>query len=470
MNELITSDMELPSGYSEATTSLAVSLARAEVDQQIATARALPRQLSTVVQRIETLATLDDESAEECVYALPRGGKPIKGPSIRLAEIIGSQWGNARVGARVVHVDRVEKFVEAEGVFHDLETNMATTARVRRRIVDSKGKLYTDDMIIVTGNAACSIAKRNAILGAVPKAVWRKAYAAVEKVIAGDVKTLVERREQALKAFAAFGVKPEQVFISLGVNGLEDVTLEHLSVLTGMRSALKSGEATVEEMFARKQEITGEASGLKDRLVGATGQRAGFSAEHVDRETDEVTKREPEKAKASPEPQETRSAPEAERAPPSDNRTTGEAGSNDPSPSLRLGADGSILEDVDGLLAAAMKRVSKGLSALVRWHGALTPDQVALVDPIWGELKRQAALNKPEGDAQPTEAAQAAAPDLNDPDRVDWESLGAEAASEGRSKTRALPKDISAEAQEAWVRGWEAENAKIIGREEQGNV
>lgn len=243
----------LPAGYGGANTSLAISLARAEVDQQIATARAMPRSITRAVKNILTLATLDEESAEECVYALPRGGKPIKGPSVRLAEIIASQWGNCRVGTRVVHVDRFEKIVEAEGVFHDLETNMAVTSRVRRRITDKKGNLFNDDMIVVTGNAAASIAKRNAILGAVPKAVWRQAYQAVEQVIAGDIATLSVRREKAFKAFAAFGVKPEQIFEVLEIGGADDVTLEHLPVLTGMHSALKSGESTVEEMFPTKQ-------------------------------------------------------------------------------------------------------------------------------------------------------------------------------------------------------------------------
>lgn len=241
----------LPTGY-EAGGSLAVSLARAEIDQQIITARAMPRSLSRAVSNITTLATLDEVSAEECIYALPRAGKAIKGPSIRLAEIIASQYGNCRVGARVVHVDRYDKYVEAEGVFHDLETNTATTSRVRRRISNKRGELLHEDMIIVTGNAACAIAKRNAILGGVPKAVWRKAYDAVESVIAGDVKTLTERRPMALKAFAAFGVKPEQIFNSLGVAGLDDITLDHMATLTGMRSSLKSGESTVEEMFPTK--------------------------------------------------------------------------------------------------------------------------------------------------------------------------------------------------------------------------
>jgi hypothetical protein len=233
-------------------TSLAVQLARADVDQQITTARAYPRNPRHVMNAILSLATLDDQTATECVYALSRSGKPIRGPSIRLAEIIASQWGNCRVGARVVHVDRIEKYVEAEGVYHDLESNAATTARVRRSIRTKQGGVFSDDMIVVVGNAACSIARRNAILGGVPKAAWGKAYDAVEKVIAGDVKTLAERRDAALKAFAAFGVGGDQICKALDVPSIEAVTLDHLVTLTGMHSALKSGEATVEELFPKE--------------------------------------------------------------------------------------------------------------------------------------------------------------------------------------------------------------------------
>lgn len=263
----------LPVGYQAGNQSLAVSIAMAEVDQQITTAHAYPRSVDRAVKNIMTLATLDEETAKECVYALPRGGKPIKGPSIRLAEIIGSQWGNCRVGTRVVHVDRVEKYVEAEGVFHDLETNAATTARVRRRLVaDRKTGQITDDMIVLTGNAAASIAKRNAILAAVPKAVWRKAYVAVESVIAGDVKTLVERRGEAMKAFAAFGVTPERVFVALEVGGLDDITLEHMTTLIGMHSALKSGESTVEEMFPIAKPKGDKPTDLKGKLDQLAGE------------------------------------------------------------------------------------------------------------------------------------------------------------------------------------------------------
>ena len=293
----------LPAAYLGAHGSLAVSLARAEVDQQIATARAMPRSISRSVQNITTLATLDEQSAEECIFALPRAGKAIKGPSIRLAEIVASQWGNCRVGARVVHVDRFEKYVEAEGVFHDLETNTATTSRVRRRLSTKAGKLFDEDMIVVTGNAACAIAKRNAILGGIPKAVWRKAYDAVEHVIAGDVKTLGERRDRAMKAFAAFGVKPEQIFVALSIGGLDDVSLDHIVTLTGMHSALKSGEATVEELFP-KPDAQGKApAGMSAKLDALAGVRGHTAAEtetpphHA--ETGEIRERAAEATEAS---------------------------------------------------------------------------------------------------------------------------------------------------------------------------
>ena len=255
---------ELPDGYGGQNQSLAISLARAEVDQQVATARAMPRSIEKAVRNITMLATLDGESAKECIYALPRGGTPVKGPSIRLAEIIHSQWGNCRVGARVVHVDRVEKYVEAEGIFHDLETNAASTARVRRSISDKHGKIYKDDMILVTGNAVCAIAKRNAILAAVPKAVWRAAYSAVEKVLSGDTKTLAVRRTEAMKAFAAFGVKPEQIFLSLKIKGMEELSADHIITLIGMHSALKSTEETVESMFPKSGDPSTPRPDAKD--------------------------------------------------------------------------------------------------------------------------------------------------------------------------------------------------------------
>ncbi|WP_414461756.1 hypothetical protein [Hyphomicrobium sp. DY-1] len=231
---------------------MAERLAKVEFDRQIATARQFPRSIEKSVAAITTLATLDVETAQDCMYVLPRGGKNISGPSARFAEIIASQWGNNRVAARVVYVDRDEGFIEAEAIFHDLETNSASTSRVRRRILDSKGKVYNEDMIIVTGNAACSIARRNAILGGVPKPAWRRAYDRAQAVIKGDVQSVGTTRDQLVAAFGSLGVGPLAIAAALDLKSVADVKLDDIVTLRGMYATLKSGEASVEEMFGEQ--------------------------------------------------------------------------------------------------------------------------------------------------------------------------------------------------------------------------
>lgn len=287
--EIITQDGEvIEEGTALATASMAVQLQKAEIDQLVSTAHAFPRSLKRVQSSILSMATLDEESAEECIYALPRGGKPIRGPSIRFAEILKQSYGNCRAAARVVHVDKTEGYVEAEGVFHDLETNSASTARVRRRITDKGGRVFKDDMIIVTGNAACSIAMRNAILAGVPKPLWRKAYDMVQATITGDITTLSENREKAFKALAAFGVKPDQVFTSLGIQGEEDITVDHIATLRGMYSALKNGEATVEEMFVGTVKAVSDHQQIADPLSDEPAIK--HRAEDADKTANEAAK------------------------------------------------------------------------------------------------------------------------------------------------------------------------------------
>jgi hypothetical protein len=226
-------------------------LNKSEIDQQIATAHRFPRSLKQFRDEAMQMVTLDESIANECIYALPRDGKTIEGPSARFAEIIASAWGNSRAGARVIS-DQGE-FVTAQGVFHDLERNVAITYEVQRRITGKGGKRYSADMIGVTANAACSIALRNAILKGVPKAFWSSMYDAARQVIMGDIKTLANRRAGAIQNFQRYGVTPEQICAQLGVAGQEDITLDHLVVLRGLLTALREGDTTPEEAFAHSK-------------------------------------------------------------------------------------------------------------------------------------------------------------------------------------------------------------------------
>lgn len=244
-------------------------LVRAEVDSQIATARAFPRKIAHFAREVRELVTLDETSAASCIYSLPRGKeknaagklvpKFITGPSARFAEVIGYSFGNNRSGGRVVDV--VGNFIIAQGVFHDLEKNVMTTMEVRRRITDSQGRKYNDDMITVTGNAAASIAVRNATLRGIPKALWLPMYEGARLVAVGDLGTLQQRRDKALAWFAHKGVTAEQVLAKLGKDGIEDVGLDELEVLVGISTGLRDGSLSVDGVFGAEAEPLPAAAG-----------------------------------------------------------------------------------------------------------------------------------------------------------------------------------------------------------------
>ena len=236
----------------------AVAMARAEIDTQIATSHAFPRSMARVQKAMLEIVQLDNEAAMECVYAVPIEGKSITGPSIRFAEALKQSFGNCTAGARVTETNRTEMYVEAEGVFWDLETNTRTVMRSRRSIRGKKGRCYSDRMIVTTQNAACSIAMREAILKGVPRPLWRASFEAVLLTIRGDVKTLVERRERAVTAFALFGVSAERIFERLDVKGMDDIGLDDLPELFAMFQSIKSGEGKVEDYFPTKGAVEHE--------------------------------------------------------------------------------------------------------------------------------------------------------------------------------------------------------------------
>lgn len=223
-------------------------LNRSEIDQQVATAHRFPRSVKRFLDEAMQMVTLNEAIANDCIYAIPRDGKTIEGPSARMAEVILSAWGNSRAGARVID-DRGD-FVVAQGVFHDLERNVAITYEVQRRITGANGKRYKPDMIGVTANAACSIALRNAVLKGVPKAFWGSIYEAARATVMGDIKTLANRRADAVAAFQKFGVSADKICAKLEVAGIEDIGLEHLVTLRGLLTAIKEGDTTPEDAFS----------------------------------------------------------------------------------------------------------------------------------------------------------------------------------------------------------------------------
>lgn len=228
------------------------SIERASVDMQISTAKKYPRTLSKVKADMLSFATLDEETAQSCFYTLPRGGKTIQGPSVRLAEIAVSCYQNLRAGARVIstvtHGENPHVIVQA--VAHDLQNNVAITIEKRRRITKKKTKDAIDeDDINLSCNACASIAFRDAVFKVVPQALIKPVYEQAKKVAVGDIKSLADKRGKVMDRLKQMGVVEERILARVEARKVDDIDLEKLEILIGLGTALKDGETTLEEAF-----------------------------------------------------------------------------------------------------------------------------------------------------------------------------------------------------------------------------
>lgn len=275
---------------------------RGEIDIQIVTAKRFPRSIRKFMEEAESLACLNDDIAASCFYKLRRnsrdeGAKTIEGPSVRFAEIISSCWGNMRIEGRTSHED--DRFVYGQGTTWDLERNVLVRYEVRRRIADRNGRRYSDDMISVTSNAASAIGLRNSVFRTIPKAFWEPILDKARKVAVGDVKSLAERRQKMLDYYTQkLGVSLERVLAYLEVEEIQKVTLQHVEDLRGLATALKEGDAKIDDVFPEpgapaKATTTAPAGAAAkiDALADKLQKPAttATTTEVVNKETGEVT-------------------------------------------------------------------------------------------------------------------------------------------------------------------------------------
>lgn len=252
--------------------SMLEALNRSEVDMQISTAKAYPRDIKQVLNKIQTLATMDRETAEDCFYVLRRkaangSDSVIEGLSVRMAEIIAGSWGNLRVQARIIGNDG--RTITAQAVCHDLESNLAVSVEVKRRITNKNGGTFSEDMQVVTGNAACAIAFRNAVLKVVPKAITKTIINNVRSVALGQSIDLETSRQKIIEYFAKLGVTEEQLFDYLEIKNLSEIDTEKVFELRATANAIKEGTTTVQETFVKPMEEKKAAAEAKAKSEAA---------------------------------------------------------------------------------------------------------------------------------------------------------------------------------------------------------
>lgn len=226
---------------------------RAEIDIQVATANRYPRNVDRAVQNVIAIVSKDKKLAEKCVYSLPRAGKEIQGASVHLARLIASEYKNIRVDSRIVEIG--DTMITAQSTVMDLQNNYAIRTEVKRRITNKQGERFADDMIVVTCNAALSIASRNAILQVIPASVVNQIYEAAQKAIMGDLtdeQKLLQRRKDILDGYLnTWNVTETEILKTLGLETVNQIKQSELLTLVGLANAIKDGDTTVNEAFGR---------------------------------------------------------------------------------------------------------------------------------------------------------------------------------------------------------------------------
>ena len=101
----------------------------------------------------------------------------------------------------------------------------------------------------MTGNAAASIAFRNAVQRVIPNAFIVSIYRQARLVAVGDARTLGDRRSKAMEAFEKLGVSQDRVLAMLGKPSIDDVGLGDVETLLGVFTAIQEGTTSIEDAF-----------------------------------------------------------------------------------------------------------------------------------------------------------------------------------------------------------------------------
>ena len=241
------------------------SRAAQEVQAMMIVAKRFPRSEQEARERIRN-ACRRPKLAEAAAYEYPRGGTPVTGPSIRLAEVLAQAWGN--LYCDLVEVERRDEESTMQAVCWDLETN----TQVRKTFTiphlrDKRGgpvKLTDSRDIyeLIANQGARRL--RACILAMIPGDIVDEAIAECNKTLDGqNADPLADRIGACLRAFDSdFGVSRKEIEAMFQCRA-DDLTERGLGRLRNIYRSLKDGMSKPEDHFARQPERPAEEPGAK---------------------------------------------------------------------------------------------------------------------------------------------------------------------------------------------------------------
>lgn len=222
-------------------------LNKSEIEQQVDIAKKYPRNIDKFRKTLDQYACLNPAVATSMFYSLPRAGKQIVGPGVRMAETLLTCWGNSRAGLRIIG-ERGDVAV-AQGLFFDCENNVGIAIEAQRRITDKDNRKFNQDMIVTTGNAAASVGYRNAIIRGVPRAMWWDIYEKAKNVAVGKAESFVQQVMEAVEAFSKQGVTQVNLLNFLNCPSIRDINGDHILLMRTVFKEIANGDKTIEEVF-----------------------------------------------------------------------------------------------------------------------------------------------------------------------------------------------------------------------------
>lgn len=225
------------------------SRAVAEVQAQYVIAKKFPRDEHASYTRIMR-ACERPLLAEQAMYAYPRGGQLVTGPSIRLAEAMAQCWGNLDCGIKEISQSDGVSVAEAYAI--DLETNIRITktfhvTHVRHTKQGKKPLTDARDIYELVANQG-SRRLRACILGIIPGDVVDAAVSRCAKTLESSDVPLADRIRKMVLAFDEMGIKPEHLEKRLG-HKLESIIAAELVTLQGIYKSIKDGMADRTQFF-----------------------------------------------------------------------------------------------------------------------------------------------------------------------------------------------------------------------------
>lgn len=244
------------------------SRAMAEIQAAILMAKHAPRNESQCFINIIE-ACKRPMLAESAQYTYPRGGQLVKGPSIRLAEVLARAWGNVRVGITITTQDSDK--TEARAYAFDMQTNYMIDQDfvVPHKRTTKKGvtKLTDERDIRELVQNIGSRYLRGCILRLIPGDVVESALEQVEKTLLSSDVPLSEQIKKMVVAFDEIGVKVEHLEARLGHN-LDATIPAEIVTLKSIYRSIKDGMADRSQFFDIKSKVAEES---KNELMDILG-------------------------------------------------------------------------------------------------------------------------------------------------------------------------------------------------------